>query len=173
MGLTNTVRYQIDPTNMYEDDNLSFQTINMLFSNIDKLEYICYNDRNYCLQNCCVSINGQFYHGMIRKITYYNLYNNLRSYQLIEIHNKLNEFIEENAKCFNDMEEFIEKNDIYWVNNVNELLETYKGSDTYYLISHYLNLTDNVNFIFPNHIKILCQLFKVMAENNLCLSSSY
>ena len=173
MGLSNTVRYRIDPTNMYEDDKLSFQTVNMLFSNVDKLEYICDVDRNYCWQNGIISINGQFYYKMIRKITYYNLYNDLRSYQLIEIHNKLNEFIEKNEKCLNDMEEFIEKNGIYWVNDVNELLETYKETNSYYLLSHYLDLTDNVNFIFPNYIKILCQLFKVIAENNLCLSASY
>lgn len=171
--LSNNIRYRIDPTNIYEDDNLSFQTVNMLFSNVDNLECICNFNHNYCLQSGFISINGEFYHEMISKITYYNLYNDLRSYQLIGIHNKLNKFIEENEKCLNDVEKFIEENDISWADNVNKLLETYKESNSYHLISHYSNLTDNVKFIHPQHIKILCQLFKVMSENNLCLTSSF
>lgn len=158
MTLTNFICYKIDPSKVCEnlDDKLSFQTITMIFSNIDNLDFLFGCDNlQYCLEHNCIAISGNYYYKTIRRITGYNIYNDLRSYQLREIYEKLNNYIEENEDCLSVIECLIDDYD-------NEVA-----------IEKYFNSLNDINFVYPSHIKILCQLFKVMYENNLCLSASY
>lgn len=160
MGLSNHITYRIDPSNMYENesDKLTFQTVTMIFSNVPNLELLeGVNNLNYCLKHGSIGICGRYYYRTIRQITGYNLHNDLRAYQIQEIYEKLQNYIENNEECLDIMETLL------------------KDYDHFEAIEQYFNsiMGDDINFIPPNHIKIICQLFKVMSENNLCLAASY
>jgi len=149
MDNCNYICYDINLRDNFKN-NLSFQTINILFANVDELESLKgVNNINYCYQTNSIRINTSYYKEIIYKTTGYNLCNDFRAYQITEIYNKLDEFIKNNEEYTNKMFQFLENYNCETVEKYNEL------------------------FIHSNDIKILHNLFKVMSENNLCLFSSF
>lgn len=103
-------------------------------------------------------ICGKIYYGIINKLTGFNLYDNLGSAELYEMYEKINKYIEDNKEELDRIESLL-----------NESYENARATEMYVETFS----SDRVNFLYPSNIKNLCQLFKVMADNNLWLVASY
>jgi hypothetical protein len=154
MGLSNIICYDTNG-----ETQLSEETIRIIYSNVDGLENLgILLTLEYSLKNKYIIICGKMYYGIISKLTGFSLYNNLGPTELQQMYEKLNEYIEDNEIELNIIESLLCES------NANEQA-----------IEMYVNtfISDKINFLYPSNIKTLCQLFKVMSDNNLYLISSY
>lgn len=154
MGLDNKICYGID-----DESDLSEETIQIIYSNVHKLEYLGMSlTLEQALKNKYIFICGKIYHGIINKLTGFNLYNNLGPTELYKMYEKLNKYIEDNEEQLDKIESLLNEN-YENVQAIEMYVETFSS--------------DKVYFLYPSNIKTLCQLFKVMSDNNLWLVASY
>jgi hypothetical protein len=135
------------------------ETIKIIYSGMfDDPEYLGMSSLEQALKNKYIFICGKIYYGIINKLTGLNLYDNLGPAELYQIYEKLNEYIENNKEQLDRIESLLN--------------ESYENANA---IEIYVNTfsSDKINFLYPSNIKNLCQLFKVMADNNLWLIASY
>lgn len=154
MGLDNQICYSI-----HNERYLSEEIIRIIYSNVNGFENIgMLLNLEYSLKNKYIIIPGKIYYGAIDKLTGFNLYNDLGPTELKLMHKKLDKYIQDNEEQLNRIELLL-----------NESCENEEA------IKMYLETfsSNKFNFLYPSQIKTLCQLFKVMADNNLCLVASY
>jgi len=154
MGLDNQICYGI-----HSERYLSEEIIRMIYSNVDGFENIgILLNLEYSLNNKYIIIPGKMYYEVINKLTGFNLYNNLGPTELQQMYEKLNKYIQDNQEQLNRIELLL-----------NESCENEEAIEMYVK-----TFTSNkINFLYPSQIKMLCQLFKVMSDNNLWLIASY
>ena len=151
MGLDNQICYGI-----HNERYLSEEIIRMIYSNVDGFENIgILLNLEYSLKNKYIIIAGKMYYEVINKLTGFNLYNNLGPIELQQMYEKLNKYIQNNEEQLNRIELLLNENE--------ESIEMYVKTFT----------SNEVHFLYPSQIKTLCQLFKIMSDNNLWLIASY
>jgi hypothetical protein len=154
MGLDNQICYGI-----HDVRHLSEEIIRIIYSNVNGFENIgILLNLEYSLKNKYIFIPGIIYYGAINKLTEFNLYNNLGPIELQKMYEKLNKYIQDNEEQLNRIELLLNES----CEN-EEAIEMYVKTFT----------SDKINFLHPRQIKTLCQLFKVMSDNNLWLIASY
>jgi hypothetical protein len=154
MGLDNQICYGID-----DERDLSEETIQMIYSNVHELEYLGMSlTLEEALKNKYIFICGKIYYGIINKLTEFNLYNNLGPTELYKMYEKLNKYIKDNEEQLDKIESLLNEN-YENAQAIEMYVETFSS--------------DKVYFLYPSNIKTLCQLFKVMSDNNLWLVASY
>ena len=156
MGLDNVISYSNNPDN---DEHLSEDTILMIHNNVQGLPYLGINmNLKYHLENKYIIIPGKAHTKTIELITGFHLYCDHSPESLGKIADSLEKYIDDNEECLDTITELI---DASYENMI--AIEMYARTLT-------RGKTSGFN---PEEVKALCQLFRIMSQNNLWLNASY
>jgi len=155
MGLDNLISY----TNNSEDEYLSEDTIRMIYNNVQGLNSLgIHLNLKTNLENKDIIICGKAYTNTIELITGFNLYCDHSPETLGKISDLLEKYINDNEECLNKISEIIDA--------------SYENMEAIQMYARTLTHGKTSGF-YPEHVKTLCQLFRIMSQNNLWLIASY